>query len=152
MPDGSPNQISDWALAGVIWSDASLTQRLATEAAKQAETPEQAEELRTIARQSSQLIEALESFGWRQVGRTAQPTSNDAVRNRERESGSTPLPSPEAVGRAIADSLDPGAVQQASATSSASTGTPDRRSADAVNREAAAMNREAAALPQGLKR
>ncbi|WP_345682834.1 hypothetical protein [Novipirellula caenicola] len=145
VPDGTPSRISDWALAGVIWSDASLTQRLAIEAAKQAETPEQAEELRKIARQSSQLIEALEAFGWRHVDRTAQQGVSDSVQDRSRDSESTALPSPEAVGKAIADSLDPVVGNSSPAT--------ERRSASTQqSRPDAAANPDAAVLPESIKR
>lgn len=66
--DTSPSGISDWALAGVVWSDASLTRKLATDALSQAPSdgagsPTQ-ESLQQLAEQSQQIIKALEQFGW----------------------------------------------------------------------------------------
>ncbi|WP_442506070.1 hypothetical protein SH528x_004892 [Novipirellula sp. SH528] len=134
VPDGTPSQISDWALAGVIWSDASLTQRLAVEAAKQAETQTQAEELRTIARQSAQLIEALEAFGWRHVQRTTRQTSSESAGVRDGESEMKALPDPEAVGEAIAGSLDPLVGNQASAAATRAAKQREKRRDVAANR------------------
>ena len=145
VPDGSPGQISDWALAGVIWSDASLTERLAIEAAKQAETPAQAETFKAIARQSSQLIDALEAFGWRHVDRATQTTNRESARNQESDSDSTSLPSPEAVGQAIASSLDPVVGNQASMAA-------QRAARQREQRRDVAAGGEARTAAEGLKR
>ncbi len=69
VPDGEAGLISDWALAGVIWSDASLTRKLASEALKRAESAEQIQQLQAIANRSSEIVGELESFGWKQVRR-----------------------------------------------------------------------------------
>lgn len=66
--DSAPSGISDWALAGVVWSDASLTRKLAADALAQAQSdgagsPTQ-ESLQQLAQQSQQIIKALEQFGW----------------------------------------------------------------------------------------
>lgn len=78
--------ISEWALAGVVWSDASLTRKLATDALGQAQSegassPAQ-ESLQQLAQQSQQIIESLEQFGWSQkqanTGNTA-PAQNPST-------------------------------------------------------------------------
>lgn len=66
--DSAPSGISDWALAGVVWSDASLTRKLAADALSQAQSegassPTQ-DSLEQLAQQSQQVIKALEQFGW----------------------------------------------------------------------------------------
>ncbi len=103
IPDGSSTRISDWALAGVVWSDASLVERIATQAAKNSRTPEEAEQFRKLAHQSSRIVEAMESFGWKQI--KSAPHVNDvrATPQRDSEEG---LPDPEVVGDALAESLN----------------------------------------------
>ncbi|MFG0261921.1 MAG: hypothetical protein ACF788_05985 [Novipirellula sp. JB048] len=78
VPDGSAAQISDWALAGVIWSDASLTKKLARQAATEASSPQQAAQFERLFQQSSRIVDAMETFGWRQVKRAGQQTSQRA--------------------------------------------------------------------------
>ncbi len=81
--ESSPSGISDWALAGVVWSDASLTRKLAADALGQAQSegassPTQ-QSLQQIAQQSQQVIKALEEFGWSQKkagARDAAPTTD----------------------------------------------------------------------------
>jgi len=113
VPDGSANQISDWALAGVIWSDASLTKKLATEAARRSDSPEHIAKLELIADQSSQLIQEMEAFGWKQVrqapvaANSRQADSNQIVKsNKPPQQVEDTLPSPEQVGDQLAESLD----------------------------------------------
>lgn len=67
VPQGEPRQISDWALAGVLWSDAHLVRRLATAASQHPEAGEQAATLQSVAAQTEQLINSLESFGWKRI-------------------------------------------------------------------------------------
>ncbi|WP_372895239.1 hypothetical protein [Stieleria sp.] len=98
VPDGAAQEISDWALAGVIWSDASLAKKLAIEAAKRSESNEQKKQLQAIAEQSNQVIAELEAFGWTQVKRSANSTVD---RDSERA-----LPDPKTVGAALAKSID----------------------------------------------
>ncbi|TWU51272.1 hypothetical protein [Rubripirellula reticaptiva] len=91
-------KISDWALAGVIWSDASLAKKLASEAAKRSESPEQKEQLHAIAKTSSELVDALEMFGWKQIRHTSSKA--------KRESSLNPTSDLRNAGVALADSID----------------------------------------------
>ncbi|QEF97620.1 hypothetical protein Mal15_16610 [Stieleria maiorica] len=97
VPDGTVNEISDWALAGLVWSDASLANKLAAEAAKRSDSPDDVQRYRSIADQSARIINELEAFGWKQVKRSNGKTANSAAGDA--------LPTPEAVGAAVADSL-----------------------------------------------
>ncbi|WP_404308508.1 hypothetical protein [Neorhodopirellula lusitana] len=72
VPDGSASQISDWALAGIIWSDASLTKKLADSAAKETKSAEEASQYRQLSQKATEIIESMEEFGWKQVRRSAK--------------------------------------------------------------------------------
>ncbi|WP_146516856.1 hypothetical protein [Rubripirellula amarantea] len=92
-PDGSipkepASQISDWALAGVIWSDASLTRKLANRAARESESPQQSAQYEELSRRSAKIVDAMEAFGWKQINRSsnlngerseAAPGSNNRI-------------------------------------------------------------------------
>ncbi|WP_253157657.1 hypothetical protein [Stieleria tagensis] len=67
--------ISDWALAGIVWSDANLTRKIATDAIKYSKDRQSAEQLKNVVTQSTDLIDSLEKFGWKQV-RIARQTSS----------------------------------------------------------------------------
>ncbi|PAY18654.1 hypothetical protein CKO51_15075 [Rhodopirellula sp. SM50] len=127
VPDGAAQEISDWALAGVIWSDASLAKKLAIEAAKRSESNEQKKQLQAIAEQSNQVIAELEAFGWTQVKRSSAPTVD---RDSDRA-----LPDPKTVGAALAKSLDRPNRDQKTRRSNNDKATegppPSRRSAQA---------------------
>ncbi len=103
VPEGSLSQISDWALAGVIWSDASLTKKLATRAAQESETAERRSRYQALAQQSSELVQAMESFGWKQI---KTPTKMAAERSDQSTSAEKTLPDPEKVGDKLAETLD----------------------------------------------
>ncbi|MCM2369781.1 hypothetical protein [Aporhodopirellula aestuarii] len=62
--------ISDWALAGVVWSDANLTRKLAGVAMRYAETEDQRASMRALAVESQRAVVALEAFGWGRVDQT----------------------------------------------------------------------------------
>ncbi|QDV40930.1 hypothetical protein Enr13x_07680 [Stieleria neptunia] len=100
--DASPSKISDWALAGVVWSDASLTKKLADQAAKESDSEQQVTRYQKISGQSATIIKAMEEFGWKQVKRSA--TVNDG-RSGSTADGQRSIPSPSEVGAALADSL-----------------------------------------------
>ncbi|WDQ16290.1 hypothetical protein [Rhodopirellula sp. P2] len=71
--DGSEaNRVSDWGLAGVIWSDASLVRKLASESALRTKDPQQVAEFEQWVRQSTEVIQSLESFGWKLRGQQAE--------------------------------------------------------------------------------
>ncbi len=104
IPRGNPSQISDWALAGVIWSDASLTRRLAIEAARSTESSEQREEYQRVADKSSGIVAALETFGWRHVREDATAAASRPGAT-EAPAENAPLPQPEEVGAELAESM-----------------------------------------------
>jgi len=81
VPSGEPGRISDWALAGVVWSDASLTKRLARQAAKGEEDQAVVEQLGRVVEQSEEVIQAMEEFGWRRVRavRVTKPAVTEPV-------------------------------------------------------------------------
>lgn len=82
VANAAPEQISDWALAGVVWSDASLTKKLATEALREQPPGEQAEALRAIVLQSTRVVQSLEQFGWKQVRPSEGSPPNEVVRGQ----------------------------------------------------------------------
>ncbi|QEG40129.1 hypothetical protein [Roseimaritima ulvae] len=73
----SSEQISDWALAGIVWSDASLTKKLAVDALKRQPSAEDRQRLETLVDQSSRIIAALEQFGWKQTRSATRGTSGE---------------------------------------------------------------------------
>ncbi|TWU16446.1 hypothetical protein [Allorhodopirellula heiligendammensis] len=99
LSDSSPSGISDWALAGVVWSDASLTRKLAADALGQAQSDGAAsptqESLQQLAQQSQQIIKALEQFGWSHKKSGAQDAAPTA--------DPTPAPSVAAEASPVAD-------------------------------------------------
>ncbi len=103
VPEGSTSKISDWALSGVIWSDASLVKKLATQAAREANSSEQVAQFSKLFQQSSRIVEAMESFGWKQVKSTTNMDDNDATTTTGSEKS---LPNPEDVGAALAKSMN----------------------------------------------
>ncbi len=107
VPDGDPSRISDWALAGIIWSDASLAAKLTKEAAKNAESPEQIARFNRLSQQSSETLQAMEAFGWKQV--RAGVGNSNKINNTNNASNTSDtsegLPDPEQVGAALAESM-----------------------------------------------
>lgn len=67
MPEGQPAEISDWALAGVVWSDAHLVRKLAQAAAEESDSSEYREKMAVLVNDCDDLISSLESFGWRRI-------------------------------------------------------------------------------------
>ncbi|WP_182868020.1 hypothetical protein [Stieleria mannarensis] len=114
VPDGTVHAISDWAMAGLIWSDASLAKKLAAEAAQRSESPEDAQRYRSIVDQSARIINDLEAFGWKQVKRSNSKVTSNASTDA--------LPKPEAVGAALAASLG-----RSDNDSTGSSARPDER-------------------------
>lgn len=104
VPRGKPAAISDWALAGVVWSDACLLRKLATEAGTEAENEEMAASYAAIARRADSLIEALEDFGWRRISQQRSvkpPASQRGLADRaERNNASARTRRPRDVGGA----------------------------------------------------
>lgn len=66
-PEGQPAEISDWALAGVVWSDAHLVRKLAQAAAEETENSEYREKMALLVNDCDALINSLETFGWRRI-------------------------------------------------------------------------------------
>lgn len=87
-----PSRISDWALSGMVWSDASLTEKLARQAAKEGSQQDTLDEqtlseLREIAEQAKGTVEAMERFGWTQLQRGGPESAT-----RESRTGSKAIP------------------------------------------------------------
>lgn len=80
VPRGKPKAISDWALAGVVWSDACLLRKLALETADAAEDRAVEAKFLTLAGEAEQLISSLEDFGWRRISRKPDRGSGDTTR------------------------------------------------------------------------
>ncbi|NND95806.1 MAG: hypothetical protein HKN47_00585 [Pirellulaceae bacterium] len=83
MPDGSPARISDWALAGVVWSDASLVKKLANDAIDARGNETEQKPMQEIADKTQRVIRELEKFGWKQSRNRRQAssaTSNSSTR------------------------------------------------------------------------
>lgn len=81
IPEGQPEAISDWALAGVIWSDAHLLRRLADAVRERMQNPDGRERMGLLVQDCDGLIDSLESFGWRRVAeaRREQEAAERAV-------------------------------------------------------------------------
>ena len=94
VPRGQPTAISDWALAGVVWSDACLVRKLARQAAAAASDEELAAGHVAVAERAERLITALEQFGWRRIARSPEAGSQLAKSRTEsaRENDSRPGP------------------------------------------------------------
>ncbi len=88
-----PDRISDWALAGIVWSDANLAEKLARRA-QQEDTPQQdAEALRQIEGTAQSAIAAMKRFGWSQVRRPRQENRRPAGRT-DRDTGGRTVRAP----------------------------------------------------------
>jgi hypothetical protein len=127
------NRISDWGLAGVIWSDASLVRKLASESVQRTKDPKQVAEFERLVRQSTEVIDSLESFGWKlrrqQAEQSGNPvTESSQVRSERMRAESQPqsserqaeepLPDPKEVGEKLAEELRRTRPAKASATAS----------------------------------
>ena len=149
-----PNRISDWGLAGVIWSDASLVRKLASESVQRTKDPKQVAEFERLVRQSTEVIESLESFGWKlrrqQAEQSGNPVTEQSQVSSERMRAESqpqsserqteePLPDPKEVGEKLAEELRQTRPPKASATES------DDRSNESPEGELAAQ-------ANGLKR
>lgn len=103
-----PNRISDWGLAGVIWSDASLVRKLAAESAQRATDPKQIAKYERLVRQSTEVKQSLESFGWKlrsqQAEQSGNPVTETSQANSERQAEER-LPDPKEVGQKLAEEL-----------------------------------------------
>lgn len=102
VPDGDVEEISEWALAGIVWSEANLVHKLAVQTARQNElTDAERKALKTVAVQTDQLIERMESFGWQRM----QRKQKQAAVSAEPSDGQSAVPDPDAVGAKLAQKL-----------------------------------------------
>ena len=84
--DGQPRRISDWALAGMLWSDAHLVRKLAQHASQRAakrDDTERVRGLRDLQQDCDQIINVLGRFGWQELrapsaSASPQPASSAA--------------------------------------------------------------------------
>lgn len=65
--EGEPRRISDWALAGIVWSDTHLVRKLAQKVAAESDESQRAERMEGLIEDSDQIIEILKDFGWRRL-------------------------------------------------------------------------------------
>ena len=93
--------ISDWALAGVLWSDAHLVKRLAADVAPKVSDDQKAQ-LKQLSDKSDVLIGQLESFGWGKVA--AAPPAATSARS---------TPPPVVAPGTVDESADPAGVMPA---------------------------------------
>lgn len=134
VPQGDPGRISDWALAGVLWSDAHLVRRIAAASASEASNDAQRQRMRQLQRQCDALIESLKEFGWQQRVRRAKPAAEPAAENRSSAptTGNRPganrqsVPNPDRVGEALERQLGDDSGEEVE-TKTAPAGTLDRR-------------------------
>jgi len=80
-PEPSQRGISDWALAGVVWSDANLVRKLSTDILKTDLPDQKRESLRDVASQAQQVIDRMEQFGWNRL-RDGKNELSDTVAQR----------------------------------------------------------------------
>ena len=127
---GDAAQVSTWAQAGLLWSDAHFARRVALDAAKLSDNPGQQAEMEAVAARCDRLIDSLEEFGWTRVRqvraakaravasnaaetRGGEPRAAEAdaavppqdVREASAGEDETDVPSAEAAGLALADEL-----------------------------------------------
>ncbi len=67
VPHGNVAEISDWALAGVVWSDASLAKKIAVAAAKQTTDKDRLRDLNEHITRFDGILGAMKHFGWQQL-------------------------------------------------------------------------------------
>ena len=105
--DGDADRVSDWAQAGLMWSQAHYAKKVARTAAN-LQSGQIAEDHRKTAAKLDNLIGRLEDFGWKRLDRspngTATPRTAPAVEPATRHQ---PRSQPE-----TAASIDPAAVQR----------------------------------------
>lgn len=99
---GEASDVSDWAQAGVLWSQAHYAKKLATTAAAQQPNADR-NQFVAAAQRYDNLIDNLEEFGWRRIvakdgqsepnGRSKTPSSSSA--------DDVPLPDPADVGQQL---------------------------------------------------
>ena len=77
-PHGDVAAISDWALAGVVWGDASFSKRMAVAAVGQTTDEQRLAKLNSTIQRLDRIITAMEQFGWRQLERPANATTRPA--------------------------------------------------------------------------
>jgi hypothetical protein len=70
-PHGNVFEISDWALAGVVWGDASYSKKLVSRVLAETKDKKRAAELSDDIQRLDQIIQEMEQFGWRQLQRPA---------------------------------------------------------------------------------
>ncbi|EMI56324.1 hypothetical protein [Rhodopirellula sallentina] len=80
------SDISDWALAGVVWSDANLARKLAVEGMRYAENEQQHEGMKRLVEVSDEAVKSLEAFGWGRV-ESAESTSRESAEMTDAGSG-----------------------------------------------------------------
>ena len=83
-PHGDISEISDWALSGVVWGDASFAKKMAVSAAKQTSDKDKLTALHTHIQRLDQIIEAMAQFGWRQLEQApaASPKNTGAAASK----------------------------------------------------------------------
>lgn len=97
LPDGRPTAISDWALAGLVWSDACLAKQVATTAARQTVDEDRRAHYQKVARQAERLIQAMEQFGWKQLAHKSRGSASP---------GSPPDTAPDSVAGPVRQRID----------------------------------------------
>lgn len=90
--DGDAEKVSDWAQAGVLWSDAHFTRRIALDAARLSDNPAQQEEMAAVVARCDRLIDALESFGWTRVRQVRDAQSRAAELRQDASVASAATP------------------------------------------------------------
>jgi hypothetical protein len=103
-PHGNVSEISDWALAGVVWGDASFAKKMAVSAAKQTSDKDKLTVLHTHIQRLDQIIETMAQFGWRQLEQT--PTASPKNTGAAASSQGAGKPYQESV--KIAEAIDKG--------------------------------------------
>ena len=69
VPSGTASQVSDWALAGLVWSDACLAQKVMKKATRDAVDETQKAQYELLLSETDAIVAKLEQFGWRKVAR-----------------------------------------------------------------------------------
>jgi len=86
-----PQRISDWALSGIVWSDASLTEKLARRAENDDLAESERNEIRDIATKARRAVKAMKRFGWTQLRRSSSENQmtrrEQSPRNRGQRDG-----------------------------------------------------------------
>ncbi|MCC9601751.1 hypothetical protein LOC67_14420 [Stieleria sp. JC731] len=70
--------ISEWAWAGVLWSDANLVKGVAKRAASESDDEQETQKLMQVSKEAQQIVEQMEQMGWQRLASKPVQSGTDA--------------------------------------------------------------------------